>query len=104
MGRDDLVEAASWPAEALLFDTAVAGEAGGTGRTFDWSALDRLKLDRPFLVAGGLHAGNVASLLARLRPWGVDAASGLETEPGKKDLEKIVSFVRAVRGPEKDQP
>jgi indole-3-glycerol phosphate synthase / phosphoribosylanthranilate isomerase len=104
VGREDLAAACAWPAEALLFDTAVDGEAGGTGKAFDWSSLVSLRLDRPFLVAGGLKSDNVGTLIERLHPWGVDAASGLETAPGRKDPVKIEAFVRAVRRPEKDQP
>ncbi|MEO6327106.1 MAG: hypothetical protein ABIT01_18070 [Thermoanaerobaculia bacterium] len=104
VGRDSIPEALAWPAQALLFDTAVPGERGGTGQTFDWSTLANVPVDRPFLVAGGLHPGNVSALIRRLHPWGVDAASGLETAPGRKDHDKIEAFVRAVRSPEKDQP
>ena len=64
---------------------------GGTGVTFDWSWLDGL--DRPFVLAGGLGPDNVAEAVDRVRPWGVDASSGLESAPGVKDLAKVAAFV-----------
>jgi phosphoribosylanthranilate isomerase len=83
------------PSELVLVDTARAGAYGGTGETFDWSLLP--PLDRPVLVAGGLHAGNVGAAIRSMRPWGVDVSSGVETG-GEKDLDKIAAFVAAVKG------
>jgi len=68
---------------------------GGTGKTFDWSWIDAL--DRPFVLAGGLGPDNVAGAIARVRPWGVDASSGLESAPGVKDLAKVAAFVNQVK-------
>ena len=70
-----------------------AGE-GGTGETFDWSLLAGIR--RPYFLAGGLHPGNVGQAVRRLRPFGVDVSSGIETD-GKKDPAKMEAFVRAVR-------
>ncbi len=81
-------------AELLLLDAAQAGAYGGTGTTFDWSRVP--VIDRPILLAGGLHAGNVGEAIRRIRPWGVDVSSGVETD-GEKDQDKIRAFVRAVR-------
>ena len=61
---------------------------------FDWSLVRRFS--RPFFLAGGLHAGNVAEAAERLSPYAVDVSSGIETD-GKKDPEKIAEFVRTVR-------
>lgn len=68
---------------------------GGTGVTFEWSWLDGL--DRPFVLAGGLGPDNVADAIERVRPWGVDASSGLESAPGVKDLAKVAAFVDQVK-------
>ena len=68
---------------------------GGTGTTFDWSWLDGL--DRPFVLAGGLGPDNVAAAVERVRPWGVDASSGLESAPGVKDLAKVAAFVNKAK-------
>jgi phosphoribosylanthranilate isomerase len=80
-------------AEAFLIDTPAGPLYGGTGRTFDWT-LARNTGCR-IILAGGLDASNVASAIAMVRPWGVDACSRLESSPGIKDHQKMASFVRA---------
>lgn len=82
---------------ALLLDAFRPGEYGGTGQTGDWELAAGLAPDFPLLLAGGLHPGNVAQALAQVRPWGVDAASGVEAAPGVKDPLKMAAFVEAVR-------
>lgn len=82
---------------AVLVDTAAAEAAGGTGRTFDWSALDGLRVPVPLFLAGGLDSGNVGSAIARVRPAAVDVASGVEASPGVKDPNLLERFFRAVR-------
>lgn len=86
-----------WPnAVAFLLDGHAPGAAGGSGQPFDWSRLGE-RFNRPVMVAGGLDAGNVATLVQHYRPWAVDAASGVELAPGIKDGEKMRRFVAAVR-------
>ncbi len=80
----------------VLFDTRVAGRYGGTGLTFDWTNIAELARWRPVMVAGGLTPENVALCVRRVRPFGVDVRSGIETD-GRKDVEKMRAFVRAVR-------
>ncbi len=79
----------------FLLDTAVRGQRGGTGQTFDWTVLP--KLAGPFLVAGGLDPDNVGDLIQRYHPWGVDVCSGVEASPGIKDPDKLQRFIRQVR-------
>lgn len=97
VGPGDTPERLAARAEAteapyLLLDTARAGSYGGTGTAFDWNRVPALP--RPFLLAGGLHAGNVSEAIRMVHPWGVDVSSGVETEGGKNPG-KIREFVRA---------
>jgi phosphoribosylanthranilate isomerase len=69
----------------------------GSGQTFDWSSLDELAITRPFILAGGLHPGNVAEAVATVRPWGIDVASGVEAAPGRKDPARLRQFLAAAR-------
>jgi phosphoribosylanthranilate isomerase len=87
-------------AERLLFDARAPREAtrpGGLGKTFDWHLLENIDPGVPFMVSGGLDAGNVAEALRITRAPGVDVSSGVERAPGEKDLDKIRAFVRAAR-------
>jgi len=91
-------------AAGLLFDAPPAdGLPGGTGRTFDWSALPK-SLPRPLVLSGGLTPANVGAAVRRLRPWAVDVSSGVEVTgadgkpvKGVKDPAKIAAFIEEVR-------
>lgn len=96
-GGDPLAVMAHYPsASGYVLDGHGAGEAGGSGRSFDWRLLPR-KSERPILLAGGLRADNVGQAIATARPWGVDVASGIESAPGIKHPEAMRRFVAAVR-------
>ena len=84
-------------APAFLLDASVKGLYGGSGITADWSAAAELAGKYPLLLAGGLTPENVANAVQQVRSWGVDVASGVESEPGKKDAHKMLRFVMAVR-------
>jgi phosphoribosylanthranilate isomerase len=81
-------------AAALLLDAHGPGQAGGQGRAFDWSGI---RASRPFVLAGGLDAGNVAAAIHAARPYAVDVSSGIEQAPGVKDESKMRRFIEAVR-------
>jgi phosphoribosylanthranilate isomerase len=83
-------------ARALLVDAHVPGIPGGTGQTFDWSAIPR-DLPIPLILSGGLDAGNVGDAIQAVHPWAVDVSSGVEASRGSKDPRKIVDFIRSVR-------
>ena len=79
-----------------MLDTASTGQYyGGTGRPFDWRAASQLAQRYQILLSGGLSPDNVAQAIEQVRPWGVDASSGLETD-GIKDIKKIRSFLQTV--------
>ncbi len=87
---EDIRAAEESPADYILLDSG----KGGTGNAFDWNLIKGIH--RPFFLAGGLHAGNVAEAVRRLSPYGVDVSSGIETD-GKKDARKMAEFVRLIR-------
>jgi len=87
-------------ADRMLFDARPpkgATRPGGLGAAFDWRLLEHLDLKLPFMVSGGLHAGNVAEALRLTRAGGVDVSSGVERTPGVKDIDIIRDFIRAAR-------
>lgn len=85
----DIDRAKTSTADYVLLDSA-----GGTGRSFDWNLLSKMK--RPYFLAGGLYADTVKEAIKRWKPYAVDVSSGIETE-GHKDLVKMRAFVEAVR-------
>lgn len=95
--RDMAVRYARPAAPALLLDAHHPELFGGTGRTGDWQAARRLATNYPLLLAGGLNPDNVAQAIREVQPWGVDVASGVESSPGHKDIDKLRAFILAAR-------
>ncbi|HEV2627977.1 MAG TPA: phosphoribosylanthranilate isomerase [Pseudolabrys sp.] len=86
--------------DRLLFDARPPPEAtrpGGLGVSFDWTLLKDIKPGVPWMLSGGLDAGNVAEAIALTGAPGVDVSSGVERAPGEKDVGKIRAFIRAAR-------
>lgn len=83
-------------AGGFVLDSHVAGGAGGTGSVFDWRRAEGAHA-RPVLLAGGLRPENVREAITRTRPWGVDVSSGIESSPGRKDRDRMKSFLDEVR-------
>lgn len=79
--------------DAVLLD----GLVSGAGETFNWAQAQAWKGDPRLILAGGLHAGNVATAIQELKPAAVDVASGVESEPGVKDPARMQAFVEAAR-------
>jgi phosphoribosylanthranilate isomerase len=83
--------------QAFLFDTFLPEQVGGTGQIFDWGFLSHLKLRKFWILAGGLTPENVAQAIRKSKPYAVDVASGVESSPGKKNLQKVRAFIEEVR-------
>ena len=84
--EEDVNKAAASSADYILLDAGT-----GEGKTFEWQLIKELK--RPYILAGGLDADNVAEAVKALNPWGVDVSSGIETN-GIKDPEKMKEFIK----------
>jgi len=84
-------DAAGW-----LLDTYRQELYGGTGVAFDWDMVPP-RLERPVVLSGGLDAGNVSEAIRRVRPWAVDASSGVESAKGVKDERLMAAFIEGVR-------
>jgi phosphoribosylanthranilate isomerase len=85
-------------ADRLLFDAPAQALPGGTGTSFDWSLLTKHNHKIPWGLAGGLNPDNVAEAIRATGADFVDTSSGVESEPGMKDVAKIAAFCKAVRG------
>ncbi|TNC97272.1 MAG: phosphoribosylanthranilate isomerase [Gallionellaceae bacterium] len=72
------------------------GTQGGTGESFDWTLIPQ-NLSLPVILSGGLHAGNVAEAVERVRPYAVDVSSGVEASKGIKDAAKVAAFIKEVK-------
>src|ERR1700748_150316 len=102
---DDLAPLPGYAAVAdrILFDARAPKHAtrpGGLGAVFDWRLLEKLDLKLPYMVSGGLNAGNVAEAVRVTRAGGVDVSSSVERAPGIKDPDLIRDFIRAARATE----
>lgn len=96
-----LIDLYAQVADQLLIDAKPPKGAvlpGGNGLRFDWQLVQRKYWTRPWMLAGGLHAGNVAEAIARTGARQVDVSSGVESAPGVKDAGKIRAFVAAAMG------
>jgi phosphoribosylanthranilate isomerase len=100
--KDDLERVAHYAsvADRLLFDARAPQEAtrpGGLGNSFDWRLLETVTPGIPYMLSGGLDAGNIAEALRITRATAIDVSSGVERAVGVKDPDKIRAFVRAAR-------
>jgi len=95
---ESLKELPRFQTDAYLLDAFSPEARGGTGEKFNWDlAIEAQKFGKPVFLAGGLTPENVADAVRKVRPFGVDVASGVESAPGKKDHPKIRAFIAAVR-------
>ncbi len=96
-GLESLEEMEKFPQATLLLDTFRPMQAGGTGISFPRAIALKAKEKRAFILSGGLNPGNVREAVQLVKPFGVDVSSGVESMPGKKELSKMVEFVREVK-------
>lgn len=95
-GDPELARAAAYGADIVMLDSA----SPGSGQVFDWSLAEGAPSGLRILLAGGLTPDNVADAIDRVRPWGVDVASGVESAPGVKDPTLVRRFVSAAKAAE----
>ena len=92
-GSPDLARVDEFGANAVHIDS----ETPGSGHVFDWSLAEGAPSHRKVILAGGLTPDNVGDAIAKVQPWGVDVATGVESEPGRKDASKLRAFINAAR-------
>jgi phosphoribosylanthranilate isomerase len=98
-GEEDVDQLGKYRVAAHLLDARVPGQAGGTGETFDWNLARRaVGHGETVILAGGLTPDNVEEAVRKARPYAVDVASGVESEPGKKSREKVEAFIKRAKG------
>jgi phosphoribosylanthranilate isomerase len=92
-GDPELRNATDYAADIILLDSV----SPGSGRVFDWSLAEDAPSGLRVMLAGGLNPDNVAQAIAKVRPWGVDVASGVESSPGVKDPVALRAFINAAK-------
>lgn len=92
-GSPALSVADQYGADIVMVDS----DNPGSGQVFDWSLAEGAPGGIRLLMAGGLTPENVATAIAKVRPWGVDVATGVEMSPGRKDPARLRAFINAVR-------
>jgi len=92
-GSPGFHNASAYGADAILVDSPTPG----SGQVFDWGLAEDAPSGLRLIMAGGLDPDNVAQAIVKVRPWGVDVASGVERSPGVKDPVLIRAFVRNAR-------
>jgi len=95
MEKEDFKKIKDYDADYLMFDSSKEGMFGGTGKTFDWKIIKGV--NKPFFLSGGLNPKNVKEAIRIAKPYAVDAASGVEAAPRKKDYKKMGRFIEAAK-------
>ena len=89
--KNDINKIKDYNVDYLMFDASEKGMFGGTGKTFDWKIVKAI--NKPFFLSGGLNPENVKEAIRTAKPYAVDAASGIEINPRKKDYRKMKEFI-----------
>jgi len=96
-GDTDIPAALAFPASAILADTMLPGQRGGTGMVCNWDLAARVAGKRRLVLAGGIKPENLAEAVRTVCPYAVDIGSGVEAEPGRKDHEKLARLFDALK-------
>ena len=95
---ESLAVLAQYQTDAFLLDAHSAHGLGGTGEQFNWDlAVEAQTFGKPIFLAGGLTPDNVTAAVRKVKPFAVDVSSGVESQPGKKDADKMQAFIAAVK-------
>jgi len=91
---DELVAPYDMACDYYLFDTKTSTSKGGTGKQFDWDVIAKAKIEKPFFLSGGISIDDIAKIKAFKHPdfFGIDVNSKFETEPGVKDMAKVLQL------------
>ncbi len=92
----DVKRFSEYSPSAYLLDAYDADQAGGTGKTFSWDIAVSGKAYGRVILAGGLNAENIYQAIRTVEPYAVDVCSGVEGQPGKKDIEKMKSLFNEI--------
>ncbi len=91
---EDILRTEAMDCDYLLLDAYHEREYGGSGVSFDWSLIPKIR--KPYFLAGGINAGNVTEAMVSYQPYGIDVSSGVETG-GSKDPVKLRELIRLIR-------
>jgi phosphoribosylanthranilate isomerase len=94
---DPLIHFKDW-VSAFLLDTYTPDLFGGSGQIFNWDIAVEAKQFGRIILAGGLTPDNIAEAVRWVRPYGIDVSSGVESEKGKKNYQKLKVFIERARG------
>lgn len=94
--RNDIKGINKYKIDYIMLDSFKKGFYGGTGKRFDWGIAKYIDKKRLFL-SGGLDSSNVKTAIHKIKPYAVDACSGIEESPGKKNFEKMKKFIEAAK-------
>lgn len=96
-GQPSIAQVSTYDASAYLVECTRGELPGGNAMTWDWEDAATFGENNPMVLAGGLSPENVASAISKSMPDAVDVSSGVERSPGKKDIHKVMQFIKAVR-------
>lgn len=101
--RESILVIENCPADAFLLDAYDQRLYGGTGHGFDRSlAVLAKEYAKPIMISGGLTPASVYEVITQIKPYAVDVSSGIESSPGRKNMELMEQFIEEVRRAERD--